>query len=61
MGLRAISRRYRDRLDVLSRVDPYTRAKFPKGVSCVKVRGCDESGAPGRLAPGGDAVHALSV
>ena len=48
-------------LDVLSRVDLHSRAKFPKVVSCVKVRGCDGYDVPGRLAPGRGAEHASSV
>ena len=48
-------------LDVLSRVDLHNGAKFPKVVTCVKVRGCDGYDVPGRLAPGRDAEHALSV
>ena len=33
----------------------------PTVVSCARVRGCDGSGAPGRLDPGRDAAHASSV
>ena len=50
-----------DRPDISRRVDLHTRAKFPKVVSCVKVRDCDGHDVPGRLAPGRGAKHAVSV